>query len=832
MKKIIVLIAFLLFVNNCFSQTPNPSKTIKIYDPDSASVWKFYKTDKPQAGYKNLYIQLKGTFEGYTLDYRYGNIYRLDYQTNLFSSNYHHGILQNQIQFGMYGWEVGYNLFFTVSKLDTNLILLSSSAMSWEAYSFGRYTKNNGDTTIQIYYSMGVNVGGMAIDGTNDSLMYVNSPGGIIKKTTNRGLNWFNTDTLTSYSDGYMSVSPFNHNTVFISNGYILYRSTTGGYDFQQILNDTIYNSKFIFDSSDNSIYLVCSSVRGILKSTNNGNNWTQTFNKPCNDLEIDPVNNNIFYAGTGEGIYKSTNKGSSWFLYNNTFSPSKNILGIIKNPNSGDTLYAATPKGVYKVYGQALLDTSSARYFPLAVGNVYTYYYTDFYTSSYSKGRITKDSVIFGHKYYQCFGIPGISSGNWIRYDSLSGLLLALSPGNGCGINVNDKIIDSLSSRLNDTSNYCLYYAIIYRKCNDTGSVTLFGNYTTKKKGFAHDGLIVADVSYALNIGISAFGSGEPPPISGWSSLTGCKVNGIVYGDTNAYYTVSGNIYYTDNNQPATGGYVKAIKLNRVTGAIITLDSVQILANGSYTLTKVPQDSVDIGVYPNSTTQNDWIVTYYPSTIYWKSASVIYPTGNLTNVNIGVKRLLSANNPNSINGQILKLDFSSFSNIKDAVIYAMSGETFVRCAISDITGTYHLLSLPVGNLKIVVDRLGYNGDSTNVYMTASSIHDTINFYLSRFMSSVNRVENTIPTEYKLYQNYPNPFNPVTNIKYQITNNRFVTLRLYDILGKEVAVLVNEKQAPGEYEVNFDAGSLPSGVYFYKLTAGDFSEIKKMILIK
>jgi len=832
MKKIIVLIAFLLFVNNCFSQTPNPSKTIKIYDPDSASVWKFYKIDRPQTGYKNLYIQLKGTFEGYILDYRYGNVYRLDYQSNLFSSNYHHNILQNQIQFGMYGWEVGYNLFFTISKLDTNLILLASSAMSWEGYSFGRYTKNNGDTAIQVYYSMGVNVGGMAIDGTNDSLMYVNSPGGIIKKTSNRGLNWINTDTLTSYSDGYMSVSPFNHNTIFISSGYSLYRSTTAGYDFQQILSDTIYNSKFIYDSSDNSIYLVCTSARGILKSTNNGNNWTQVFNKPSNDLEIDPLNANIFYAGTGDGIYKSTNKGLSWFLFNNTFSPSKNILGIIKNQNSGDTLYAATPKGVYKVFGQALLDTSSARYFPMAVGNVYVYYYTDLYTSSYSKGRITKDSVILGHRYYYCLGIPGISSGNWVRYDSLSGNLLALYPGNGCGNFTNDKIIDSLSARLNDTLNYCVYNVIHYRKCNDTGSVTLFGNYTTKKKGFAHDGLIVSDITYAKNIGISAYGSGEPPPISSWSTLTGCKVNGVVYGDTNIYYTVSGNIFYSDNSLPATGGYVKAVKLDRNTYSIITYDSAQIQPNGSYTLTRVPQDSVDIGVYPNSGTQNDWVVTYYPSTIYWRDAAVIYPTGNLNNVNVGVKRLMSVNNSNVISGLVLKSGNAPSSSIKDAVLYAKNGETFVRCGISDITGSYFLLSLPAGNIKILVDRLGYLGDSANINVTASCNIDSLYFFLTKFMSAVREIGSIVPTEYKLYQNYPNPFNPSTNIKYQIVNNRFVTLRIYNILGKEISTLVNEKQFPGVYEVTFDGSNLPSGVYFYQLTAGDYRETKRLVLIK
>jgi len=87
--------------------------------------------------------------------------------------------------------------------------------------------------------------------------------------------------------------------------------------------------------------------------------------------------------------------------------------------------------------------------------------------------------------------------------------------------------------------------------------------------------------------------------------------------------------------------------------------------------------------------------------------------------------------------------------------------------------------------------------------------------------------------EYKLGQNYPNPFNPVTNIKYQIANNKFVTLKVYDMLGKEAAVLVNQKQNPGEYEAVFDGGNLSSGMYYYVLYAdGVRIDAKKMTLVK
>jgi len=90
----------------------------------------------------------------------------------------------------------------------------------------------------------------------------------------------------------------------------------------------------------------------------------------------------------------------------------------------------------------------------------------------------------------------------------------------------------------------------------------------------------------------------------------------------------------------------------------------------------------------------------------------------------------------------------------------------------------------------------------------------------------------SIVEKFKLYQNYPNPFNPTTSIRYQISNNGYVTLKVFDILGKEIAILVNEKKSAGEYEVQFTDYRLSSGIYFYTLNVGDISETKKMILTK
>ena len=89
-----------------------------------------------------------------------------------------------------------------------------------------------------------------------------------------------------------------------------------------------------------------------------------------------------------------------------------------------------------------------------------------------------------------------------------------------------------------------------------------------------------------------------------------------------------------------------------------------------------------------------------------------------------------------------------------------------------------------------------------------------------------------MPGEYSLYQNYPNPFNPVTHFEFWIANFGFASIKIYDVLGNEVKTLVKHDLHPGIYEIEWDASNYPSGIYFYTLSAGEFSETRKAVLIK
>jgi len=127
---------------------------------------------------------------------------------------------------------------------------------------------------------------------------------------------------------------------------------------------------------------------------------------------------------------------------------------------------------------------------------------------------------------------------------------------------------------------------------------------------------------------------------------------------------------------------------------------------------------------------------------------------------------------------------------------------------------------------------------NTNGYILAGTYGASV----FRSINSTTSVENvgSLPDLYTLSQNFPNPFNPTTTIKYSIAPPNLpegevlqhVTLKVYDVLGREVATLVNEEKLPGNYEIKFDGNNLSSGVYFYRLQAGSFSDSKKFILLK
>ena len=178
--------------------------------------------------------------------------------------------------------------------------------------------------------------------------------------------------------------------------------------------------------------------------------------------------------------------------------------------------------------------------------------------------------------------------------------------------------------------------------------------------------------------------------------------------------------------------------------------------------------------------------------------------------------------------------------------IYMYSGDPITQYGWINITETDQRQLVSTGPFKlekgkpvniIVAHIVGRGTDALNSITVSRNYSEAIQtFYESNFTNIPVSVEDGNPelnvSKFELYQNYPNPFNPVTNIKFRIAEQGFVSLKVYDILGNEVATLVDEEKPAGNYGVVFDGSSLSSGVYFYQIIAGDFIQSKKMILLK
>ena len=165
-----------------------------------------------------------------------------------------------------------------------------------------------------------------------------------------------------------------------------------------------------------------------------------------------------------------------------------------------------------------------------------------------------------------------------------------------------------------------------------------------------------------------------------------------------------------------------------------------------------------------------------------------------------------------------------------------------VICSLwcSSIDAQTTLASYVVGNGAAVITNSNHNLSATFgqpiIGNTSNTLHSNSIGFWYQYAATITDVEDRwmfeIPKQFELYQNYPNPFNPTTVIRYGIPKESIVKLVVYNILGEMVKTLVENKQKAGSYEVNFNASNLATGIYIYRIQAGQFVETKKMVLMK
>ncbi len=263
----------------------------------------------------------------------------------------------------------------------------------------------------------------------------------------------------------------------------------------------------------------------------------------------------------------------------------------------------------------------------------------------------------------------------------------------------------------------------------------------------------------------------------------------------------------------------------------------------------------IQIGTPPGTVVLNDdgssfsnWITTGITGT--WNTSTTQFhsspssfadsPTGNYSN---GADNTMTLANPINVSVQpVVTLSFwhrYALENNYDWVMVEVSsnnGDTWQT--VTEYTGTNTTWTQQTFDITRYANASTQMKVRFRLVADAGSVADgwyvddvVITTYCTGTITGISGISNS-PYSFALQQNYPNPFNPVTVIKYQLPSAEKVSVKVFDILGKEVATLVNENKQPGYYEVSFDASNLASGLYFYRIEAGSFVETKKMMLIK
>ncbi|MCH7827164.1 MAG: ASPIC/UnbV domain-containing protein, partial [Bacteroidetes bacterium] len=183
--------------------------------------------------------------------------------------------------------------------------------------------------------------------------------------------------------------------------------------------------------------------------------------------------------------------------------------------------------------------------------------------------------------------------------------------------------------------------------------------------------------------------------------------------------------------------------------------------------------------------------------------------------------KLVGVQTNKSAIGAKVKLEAGNLIQLKEV----RSGSSFA---------SMHCLDLGFG-LKdnANIDKITITWPSGNIQeLTNVHVNQILTITEQNTVTGIDNITSSIPEDFQLRQNFPNPFNPSTQIQFSIKENSFVTLKVFDVLGKKITTLVNKELNSGVYNFKFNADNLTSGIYFYKLTAGKFTETKKMILLR
>lgn len=639
-----------------------------------------------------------------------------------------------------------------------------------------------------------------AFSGNN---IFVGVWGSGIYESTDYGLNWtllknapyFYTTSISTVSVNGIDTTLFAGGFLTIGENGSLYKSTDNGTSWQFVNNVFGHFQQGISGvaSVDTNLFLDTYG-NGIFISTDGGTSWDSTntglTNRVVNDLAV--IDSNLFAGTLGGGVFESTDNGANWHPVNNGLT-NLNVYNLFVN---GTKLYAGTSEG-----GIYLSTNMGANWKVISSGRI---------RSDVNDIFVYQDTMLFA------------------ATDS-AGVYRSLDNGKTWSNSITGEHYFSIRSLINSGNEII---AGEYLEGSGVFPTTDYGNnWIQKSKG-------IATSNRALKLAVNSGGIFAGTPNGIYKSTDNCST--WVEDTTGIGHTYIYSFAVKDSNIFA-GTYGSYIYLSTDNGSTWTQEKNGLTNNGTiYSLAfhanKVYAGTLGGGVFVSTDMGSSWtedttgmgnqgLTALYSNGKYlfagassYYYASVYISTDDGTSWNI---------NNNSI--------FFSPDSSESFIIYSITGigsNVFIGTAgsglfVSTDNGTTWkstndgLTDLNIFALHILNDTL-YAGTKSGVWKLP----------LGNITNSVALDQEKIPSHFLLSRNYPNPFNPTTTINFSVPKSGIVTIKIYDILGREIKTLVSEEKAAGNYNIQFDGSRLPSGVYFYRMQAGDFVQTKKLVLLK
>jgi photosystem II stability/assembly factor-like uncharacterized protein len=694
-----------------------------------------------------------------------------------------------------------------------------------------------------------------AVFFNNESTGYAGGNSGYLAKTTNGGLNW---TVLSSGAPGFIRQIEFidNNTGYFCGDNGTLRKTTNGGLNWTT-LNSGITVTIYSLSAPSQNVLYACTNDSKVIKSTDGGNTFA-IYNVGTNSLlAMDFSSPDTGYvSGQGGVAYKTNNGGLNWTainlstvnnswgihaVSNNIVFISANYGTIRKSTNGGTTITSSYAEG-------ANLNTIffATKMIGYAGG-------TGGVMIKTVNGGLTWDIMTTGttqsiEDIFFLNAKTGYAVGG-------SGLIMKTTDG---GDNFNLKVISPKGGEI--------WESWTYRKIIWSNAVT--GNV---KIEFSPDnGYNWQVISNSYPADSNEYNWQIIPSISSWD----CRIK-ITSLDNFAIYAISDNkfridwynhigwlyspeiLYYKFNNGVnTTPNY--AVPGNCIGNALITGHTIQnggmfdsALVGGGGTGSDHNVNTKWAASLPDS----GWTIGFWVSNISLGTTptNAVYLFGDVSANNF--RCYYGGSGGIGSTDTAIMLRCTGMSDVRIPVVKGLSYYIHIvyepaSSAIKVYKNGYLSLTVPqsgftvlgngpflIGAHSTFASSLSQNMklDEFRIYdrvLGASEIAATWNWTLPYFMTAIKNTGTEIPDKFSLEQNYPNPFNQSSIINFQCSIKGYVSIKVFDITGREVKFLVNEILQPGTYSITFDAGKLPSGVYFYRMQAGNFIEVRKMILTK